>query len=180
MNKKQLQILAGIGAGAAILAFLSSCTKVSIPQKAKAVKPFNKDRYLGKWYEIARMDFKYEKGLSKVTAQYVENKDGSIEVINRGYDAKKDKWKESRGKAKLAGKATEARLKVSFFGPFYAGYNVIDIDPDYKYALVAGNDLNYLWLLSRTTSIPAQIKSRFLAKADAIGYDVSKLVWTVQ
>ena len=180
MTKRQLQIIAGIGAGTAILALLSSCTKVSIPAKAKAVKPFDKDRYLGKWYEIARIDFKYEKGLSKVTAQYVENEDGSIEVINRGYDAKKDKWKESRGKAKLTGKANEARLKVSFFGPFYAGYNVIDIDPDYKYALVAGNDLNYLWLLSRTTSIPIQIKNRFLMKANDIGYDTSRLVWTAQ
>lgn len=167
--------LAGIGA-AALFVGLSSCT--SIPKGAIAVRPFEKERYLGKWYEICRMDFKFEKNLNNVTANYTANKDGSIRVDNRGYNYLKKEWKQSIGKAKLVGVQNEARLKVSFFGPFYAGYNVIALDEDYKYAMVAGNNLQYLWLLSRETSIPPAIISEYLKQAQNLGYNVSKLVWT--
>lgn len=155
-------------------------TRVSIPRGAKAVKPFWKDKYLGKWYEIARMDFKYEKGLDYVTAEYSLRKDGLIRVDNRGYRPGKNKWEESIGKAKFAGPADEGRLKVSFFGPFYAGYNVIAIDPLYRYALVAGNNLSYLWLLSRERTMPGDVKNNYVNKASALGYDIEKLVWTKQ
>ncbi|WP_316832090.1 lipocalin family protein [Pedobacter aquatilis] len=154
-----------------------SC-KVSIPEGATAIKPFNKDKYLGKWYEIARMDFKFEKNLNNVTATYSLNGDGSIRVDNRGFDYVKKKWKESIGKAKFVGDSNEARLKVSFFGPFYAGYNVIELDEQYKYALVAGNNLDYLWILSRTNSIPEPVKAAYLKKAVALGFKTQELVWT--
>ncbi|TFF35968.1 lipocalin family protein [Mucilaginibacter psychrotolerans] len=167
--------LAGIGAAALIVSF-SSC--VSIPKGAKAVKPFQKDRYLGKWYEICRMDFKFEKNLNNVTANYTLKDDGSIKVDNKGYNYLKKEWKESTGKAKFVENDDVARLKVSFFGPFYAGYNVIAIDKDYKYAMVAGNNLEYLWLLSRETTIPPAIITEYLKQAKSLGYDVNKLVWT--
>jgi apolipoprotein D and lipocalin family protein len=163
-----------IGAGIALA--LYSCGS-TIPDNVKAVTNFDKSKYLGKWYEIARLDFKYEKGLNNVTAEYSLNDNGTIKVDNKGYNAKKDKWEQSIGKAKFVKSDNIGMLKVSFFGPFYAGYNVIAVDPDYKYALVAGESLKYLWILSRETSIPENIKLDYLRKAQEIGYDTSDLVW---
>ena len=175
---QKYQIALALGIGAILAANLVSC--VSIPKGARAVTPFEKDRYLGKWYEIARMDFKFEKNLNQVTADYSANDDGSIRVDNRGFNYKKNEWKESIGKAKFVKGPDVARLKVSFFGPFYSGYNVIKIDPDYKYALVVGNNLKYLWILSREKTIPASVKENYLKQAESLGYDVEKLVWTKQ
>jgi len=156
-----------------------SCTKSrqTIPKGAIAVRPFNKEKYLGKWYEIARFDYRFEENLNNVTATYSLNDDGTIRVDNRGYDVEKNKWKESIGKAKPGGDPDEAKLKVSFFGPFYAPYNVIAIDDDYKYALVAGKNLDYLWLLSREKTMPENIKVDYIKKAQQLGYKTEKLVW---
>lgn len=159
-------------------AVLFNACKITLPKGAKAVKPFDSKRYLGKWYEIARLDFKYEKNLNNVTATYSEKENGQIQVDNRGYDTVKKEWKQSIGKAMLVKDPTEARLKVSFFGPFYSGYNVIALDPDYQYALVAGNNLKYLWILSRTVSIPVSIKRAYLVQAKKLGYRTEDLVWT--
>lgn len=159
-------------------AILFDACKVSLPKGAKAVKPFDKEKYLGKWFEIARMDFKFEKNLSNVTAEYTSGEEGMIRVKNRGFDTVKNVWKESVGKAKAVRNPEEARLKVSFFGPFYAGYNVIALDPDYRYALVAGNNLKYLWILSRTPTIPKNVKDDYLNQARALGYRTEEVVWT--
>lgn len=167
--------LAGIGAATLLVGF-SSC--VSIPKGAKAISPFNKNRYLGQWYEIARMDFKYEKNLDSVTANYSLREDGSIKVVNRGFNYVDKKWKESEGKAKFVKSSDIGRLKVSFFGPFYAGYNVIAIDEDYKYVMVTGNNLDYLWLLSREQTMPPSVISKYLKQAQSLGYAFDKLVWT--
>ncbi len=164
----------------AVASLLISSCKVSIPNGASAVKPFDQSKYLGKWYEIARLDFKFEKNLNNTTAHYSLNKDGSIKVDNQGYNYVKKKWKQSIGKAKFVKNINEARLKVSFFGPFYAGYNVIALDKDYKYALVAGNDLQYLWILSRKTTIPENIKQEYLDLAKSLGYKIEDLVWVKQ
>ena len=164
--------------GAGIAFVLYSCGGATIPKNATAVDDFDKARYLGKWYEIARLDFKWEKNLNNVTAEYSLNENGTIKVDNRGYNVKKDKWEQSIGKAKLVTKDNVGMLKVSFFGPFYSGYNVIAIDPDYKYALVAGESLKYMWILSRETTIPENIKAEYLRKAKEIGYTTSDLVWT--
>lgn len=153
----------------------SSCT--TIPQGAKAVSPFEKGKYLGKWYEIARLDFKYERGLNNTTANYSLNSDGSIKVENAGYDYKTGKWKKAVGRAKFLGDPNVARLKVSFFGPFYAAYNVIALDEQYKYALVAGRNLDYLWILSRETTIPDTIKAKYLQIAEAAGFKTTDLIW---
>lgn len=173
MNKKKLigaTLLAIIG-----ISVLKSCR--TIPKGAIAVKPFYIEKYLGKWYEIARLDFRFERNLNNTTANYSLNPSGRIKVVNRGYNYKTNEWKEAVGKAKFVSSANEARLKVSFFGPFYGGYNVIAIDPDYKYALIAGKNLDYLWLLSRETTMPEIIKQDYLRKAQNIGYNIADLVW---
>lgn len=156
--------------------FLGSCA--TIPEGAVAVKPFNKEKYLGKWYEIARLDFKYERNMNNTTANYSLNSDGTIKVDNRGYNYVKNEWKQAIGKAKCAGDPNEAKLKVSFFGPFYSGYNVIALDDEYKYALVAGKNLKYLWILSRENSLPEDIKQKYLKIAHDLGYNTSALIWT--
>lgn len=152
----------------------------TIPENANAVTEFKKDRYLGKWYEIARIDFKFEKNLINTTAEYSLNKNGTIKVDNKGYDTINKKWKQSIGKAKFVGSEDVAMLKVSFFGPFYGGYNVAAIDNDYKYALIVGGSLDYLWILSRETTIPDNIKQDYLKVASDIGYDTSRLIWVEQ
>lgn len=156
---------------------LFSCA--TIPKEATAVKSFDKKRYLGKWYEIARIDFKFEKNLNNTTAEYSLNENGTIKVDNKGYNTKKDKWEQAIGKAKFVNEDTVGMLKVSFFGPFYGGYNVIELDAAYKYALVAGSSLDYLWILSREKTIPDAIKEKYLASAKAIGYDTDRLLWIV-
>jgi apolipoprotein D and lipocalin family protein len=157
---------------------LASCK--TIPKGATAVKPFNQQKYLGTWYEIARLDYKYERNLDHVTAEYGLKPNGMISVTNKGFNYKKQTWEESKGKAKPVSDPQEAKLKVSFFGPFYAGYNVIAIDDAYQYALVAGKNTSYLWLLSRGKTMPEEVKTDFLKQARAIGYDTDKLVWVKQ
>ncbi len=171
---KSLAVLA-IFSGIAITAFQSCAT---IPEGVMAVKPFNQEKYLGKWYEIARMDFRFERNLKNVTAEYSLKGTGIIRVDNRGYNYVTKEWKHAVGKAKFTGTPDEAKLKVSFFGPFYSGYNVIALDDEYKYALVAGKNLKYLWLLSRETTMPEKIKQSYLEKARLLGYQINNLVWT--
>ncbi|MCK9612426.1 MAG: lipocalin family protein [Bacteroidales bacterium] len=154
---------------------LNSCS--TIPEGAVAVKPFYVEKYLGKWYEIARLDFKYERDLNNTTAEYSLRDDGKIKVDNKGFNTKTKKWKHAIGKAKFAGEKDVAMLKVSFFGPFYTGYNVIALDDDYKYALVAGKSLKYLWILSRETNMPDDIKQNYLNIAESVGYKTSDLIW---
>lgn len=161
----------------ALTSIALSC-RVSIPKGASAVTNFDINKYLGKWYEIARLDFKFEKGLNNTTAVYSLKKDGSIRVENSGYDYTKNKWKKSIGKAKPVNKnANDGKLKVSFFGPFYSGYNVIALDDDYKYVLIAGDNLKYLWILSRTSTIPDDIKNKYVAQAKSLGYKTEDLIW---
>jgi apolipoprotein D and lipocalin family protein len=161
----------------AVLGF-NSC--ISIPKGAIPVQYFDKEKYLGKWYEIARMDYRFERNLNHVTATYSLKNDGTIKVDNKGYNYKTNKWEESIGKAKPAGKPEEGKLKVSFFGPFYAAYNVIAIEKDYKYALIVGKNLNYIWILSRETTLPEDVKQNYLKIAKDIGYDTQKLIWVDQ
>lgn len=154
---------------------LYSCK--TIPAGAKAVTSFEKEKYLGKWYEIARLDFSFERNLDNTTAEYSLKDNGTINVLNRGYNTKKEKWEEAKGKAKFVEDEKTGKLKVSFFGPFYGGYNVIAIDEGYNYALVAGSSLDYLWILSRTATIPDDVKNKYLELAKSIGYDTSELLW---
>ncbi len=152
--------------------------QVRLPKGAKPVKKFEVLKYLGKWYEIARLDFKYEKNMINVTAEYSPNPDGTIKVENKGFDVDKNEWKTSIGEAQFVSDMNKARLKVSFQKPFWAGYNVVDIDKDYKYALVVGNSTKYLWILSREKTIPDEVRDEFLIKAIRLGYETRDLVWT--
>jgi apolipoprotein D and lipocalin family protein len=162
------------------LALLGLFSCATIPHHANAVHPFNKEKYLGKWYEVARFDFTFEKNLIYTTAEYSLKKNGTIKVDNKGYDTLQKIWKQSIGKAKFVDSDSIAMLKVSFFGPFYGGYNVVAIDAEYKYALVAGSSLNYLWILSRETTVQEDIKTNYLKIAKDLGYDTSKLLWIAQ
>jgi apolipoprotein D and lipocalin family protein len=159
-----------------IMGIINSCS--TIPKGVTPVQNFNQQKYLGQWYEIARMDFRFERNLSDVTAIYSLNTDGSIKVNNQGFDTIKRKWKQALGKAKFVSSSQIGMLKVSFFGPFYAGYNVVAIDSEYQYALVIGNKPAYMWILSRRTSIPEDIKNNFLKLAKEAGCNISLLVWT--
>lgn len=167
-----------IGAFIACISLLYSYA--FIPKGVEAVKGFDQKKYLGTWYEIARLDYKWEKGLDHVSATYSLNDNGSVRVENKGYDVKKDQWKESVGRAKPVDDPTEGRLKVSFFGPFYAGYNVVAIDTNYRYALVIGGKTDYMWLLSREKTIPEDIKQQYLKKARDLGVQTDKLLWVNQ
>ena len=155
--------------------FMAGCA--TIPQGAKAVDKFDKSKYLGKWYEIARFDFAFEKNLNNTTAEYSIGKNGMIDVLNAGYNYKENKQAQAKGKARFRGADTTAELEVSFFGPFFAAYNVIALDGDYQYALVAGNNLKYLWILSRTTTIPDDVKAKYLGLAKSLGYNTEALIW---
>lgn len=157
---------------------LGACAEVS--NGAKAVSPFELNKYLGKWYEIARFDMRFERNLINVTATYSMNENGTVKVLNAGLDTVKNVWKQAIGKAKFAGDKNEARLKVSFFGPFYAPYNVIALDDEYTYALVVGNDFKYMWFLSREKTMPEEIKQQLLKQARDLGFDVNKLIWVKQ
>jgi apolipoprotein D and lipocalin family protein len=161
---------------AACLLLLSGCA--GIPEGITPVSGFDINRYMGKWYEIARLDHRFERGLSRVSAEYALANDGSVTVINKGYDAQKDQWKEIQGRALFVGSDTVGQLKVSFFGPFYGGYNVIVLDKEqYQYALVCGPDRSYLWILARTPSLPESILKELLTSAKNMGFDTAQLIF---
>ena len=152
-----------------------ACT--GIPEKATPVDGFERDRYLGTWYEIARLDHSFERGLEKVSADYSLRDDGGIRVVNRGYDPTRRQWKEAVGKAYAAGDPNVGRLKVSFWGPFYSSYNIIDLDTeDYAYAMVCGPTTSYLWILARTPQMDPSLKALLIGKAEALGFATDKLI----
>lgn len=157
---------------------LSGCT--GMPEGVTPVTHFDADRYLGTWYEIARLDHSFERGLEQVTAEYQLRDDGGIRVLNRGVDTKNGDHKEAEGKAYFVNSPTEAHLKVSFFGPFYGSYVVFELDDTYQYAFVAGYNHDYLWLLSRTPTISPELKAQFEEKAKALGFATEQLIWVKQ
>lgn len=170
-------VLGGIAvAGAAAALYLKN--RKTIPAGAVAVTPFDVKKYEGKWYEIARMDYRFERKLDNVTAEYTLKKDGSLKVVNTGYNYVKSKQEKAVGTAHFVESPEIAMLKVSFGGPLSSGYNVIAIDKNYKYALVIGHSLNYMWILSREPRIPEDIKKEYLQKAKDLGYKVEKLIWS--
>ena len=163
--------------GIVVALTLVACSSPTPPKGVEPIQEFDVQRYLGKWYEIARLDNRFERGLEQVTATYTERRDGGIRVINRGYHREQQKWRESEGKAYFTGAPTTGALKVSFFGPFYGGYNIIALDNQYQYALVSGPNRDYLWILSRTPTIPENIKQRYLAIAHHLGFAIDDLLW---
>ena len=156
--------------------FLSAC--VNIPENVSPVNGFDIHRYLGTWYEIARLDHSFERGLERVTAEYSYRDDGSIRVVNRGFDPVKNRWKETIGKAYFVGDSNLGRLKVSFWGPFYGAYNIIDLDiKNYSYSLVCGPKKSYLWILARKPYMEESLKSELITKAKALGFETDKMIY---
>ena len=154
---------------------LSSCT--GLPQGVAPVDGFELERYLGKWYEIARLDHRFEQGLSRVTAEYRRREDGGIDVINRGYDAKVDRWTHARGTAYFVDDPAMGHLQVSFFGPFFSSYVIFGLDrQNYDYAFVSGPNTDYLWLLSRTPEVSPDLYDAFVQQAKLLGFDTAGLI----
>lgn len=161
--------------------FLSLVGCTGIPDGLEPVRGFETQRYLGTWYEIARLDHRFERGLEDVSATYSMRDDGGIRVENRGYDPAKEEWRDARGKAYLQGDPTVGSLEVSFFGPFYGGYHVIALDEkEYRWAIVAGPDRSYLWFLARERTISRERKDAMVAFAKSKGFDVDALEWVKQ
>jgi len=165
-------------AAASCAALLTGC--LGVPDRAVVVQDFSLERYLGTWYEIARLDHSFERGLSHVQAEYSMREDGGVRVINKGYNDKNATWDSSEGKAYFVGESNAGQLKVSFFGPFYGAYNIIDLDPNYQYALVVGPDTDYLWILSRSPELGKAVVQRLLAKASALGFATDQLIYPEQ
>lgn len=161
-----------------LAALLVGCA--SPPRGIKAVEGFSIDRYLGTWYEIARLDHSFERGLSQVTAEYSKRPEGSIAVVNRGFDAKANRWREVRGTARLVGPPDVASLKVTFFWPFWGSYHVIVLDSDYRYAMVTSSTRDYLWILSREKTLPPAVLSDLKTRAIQWGFAVDKLIYVNQ
>lgn len=168
-----------LGAAALLSLLALGACATRIPKGIEPVS-FDIDRYAGHWYEVARIDHRFEKGLVRTSATYSRNSNGTLRVLNRGFDPKRQQWKQSEGKARLVGDPRQAALKVSFFGPFYGGYNVVALDPQYRWAMVIGSSLDYFWILSRTPTLPDGVKERLMAQARALGVNEDKVLWVLQ
>ncbi|MBK1792812.1 lipocalin family protein [Persicirhabdus sediminis] len=164
-------------ASAISLTALSQCTTKS-PADIQPVSQFQLDRYLGTWYEIARLDHSFERGLENISANYSQNPDGTVKVINRGFKTATQQWQEAEGKAKFVADPTTGHLKVSFFGPFYGSYIIFELDhKGYQYALISGPNKNYFWLLARTPELDAKLQSELINLAKAKGFATDQLIF---
>ena len=153
---------------------LSAC--LGKPPGVEVVTGFELERYLGTWYEVARLDHRFERGLSEVTATYSMREDGGVKVVNRGYDAASGEWDEAVGKAYVVSDPDIGRLKVSFFGPFYGGYNIVVLDPEYQHAMVVGPNERYLWVLARQPGLTPSVLDTLVSTARDAGFPVDELI----
>ena len=156
---------------------------IGMPEGVKPVTNYQLDRYLGTWYEVARLDHSFERGLEQVTAEYSLHEDGGVKVFNKGYSTEEGKWKEAEGKAYFVDQEDLGHLKVSFFGPFYSSYVVFDFNPDqedYEYAYISGYNNSYLWLLSRTATVSEERLNHFVESATDLGFDTESLIYVSQ
>ncbi len=151
---------------------LTGCGKTQTVDNSP-IERIDLERYLGDWYEIARFDHRFERGMEQTKANYSMREDGTLTVLNSG--VKNGKPKTVKGKAKLT--ATPALLRVSFFGPFYGDYRVMLLDSDYQWSLVGSGGDDYLWILARTPQISDSVKTIILKEAQRRHYDIQKLIW---
>lgn len=159
---------------APLLLILGACT--GVPEGVQPVSRLDTDRYLGTWYEIARLDHSFEQGLSRVTATYEQQDDGSLKVINRGYSEEKNEWKEAEGKAVFVNEDNDGHLKVSFFGPFYASYIIFKLDDQYQQTYITSYNRDYLWFLSRNPIVSDEAMAEFKQTAQDAGFDLQELI----
>ena len=162
--------------------FVGLCAMTSAQQiDNTTITAFDLNRYLGKWYEVARYDHVFERGLVGTTAEYSLRDDGKIKVLNSGYLETLDgSYQESIGKAKPNSNGKPGQLRVSFFGPFYGNYYILDLAPDYSYSVVGSSSPKYLWILSRTPHLSTEVQSKILNNLQKRGYDTTKLIWVEQ
>ena len=159
-----------------LIAVLGACT--GAPSGVEPIAGFELERYLGTWYEIARLDHRFERGLSDVTATYSMRDDGGVKVVNRGYRSDDAEWDEAVGKAYFVGEPDVGQLKVSFFGPFYGGYNIVELDTQgYQYALVAGPNRSYLWILARSPSLDRDVVNELVDRAKSLDFPTEDLIY---
>ncbi len=155
---------------------LSACTGRP-PGGLRVVDNFNLERYEGRWYEIARLDHRFERGLSRVTADYEQQTDGSVRVVNRGFDERSGEWEEAIGRARFVDTPDQGRLKVSFFGPFYGAYNIVALDQNrYEWVMVTGPTRSYLWILARSPKLDPAIYNRLVNVAREAGFATEELI----
>jgi len=163
---------------ASLVFLLTSCA--TVPEGVTPIKGFEVNRFLGKWYEVARLNHPFERGMSNVTATYSLKEDGDIRVLNRGYKEPKQRWQTAEGKAKFVSDPGTGQLKVSFFGPFYGGYNIVELDKKgYQYALIVGNDRTSMWILSRTPKLDPTIQKRLVKRAKDLDFPVESLIYVL-
>ena len=161
-----------------LVAFILLCAGCTgAPDGVQPVSGFELDRYLGTWYEIARLDHRFERGLTDVTATYSMRDDGGVKVVNRGYRSDEAEWDEAIGKAYFVGDADIGQLKVSFFGPFYGGYNIVELDQNYQYALVVGPNRDYLWILARSPKLDEAIVNALVERAESLEFATDELIF---
>ncbi len=184
--------------------YLNACT--GTPDNIQAITHFSMDDYLGSWYEVARLDHGFERGLEQVSATYSVRDDGGIRVLNRGYDAEDKAWQQAEGRAYLMAENNIGHLKVSFFGPFYGSYIIFELghdvpsqlekpltdaspittvelsqaDDEHAYAFVSGHNTDYLWLLARRPQVSDQLKQHFIEQANRLGFASDELIWVKQ
>ncbi|MDP5143856.1 lipocalin family protein [Rheinheimera baltica] len=157
---------------------LQSCT--GVPEGVTPKTPFELNRYLGEWHEIARLDHRFERGLTEVTANYTLRDDGGVKVVNRGFSTEENSWQQAEGKAYFVGDSNTGALKVSFFGPFYGGYNIAKLTDDYSVALVVGPSLDYAWLLARSKTPEKAVCDDYMAFALSLGIAKQQWIWLQQ
>jgi apolipoprotein D and lipocalin family protein len=179
LSRRQRRTLPALLAASCAL-LLAGCASTRPPPGVTAVTPIDLQRYQGHWYELARLDHSFERGMTDVSATYTPLPDGSVRVVNRGFLPAKGQWREAVGHARFIGSPTTGSLKVSFFWPFYGGYHVAALDPDYRWSLVIGPDTGYAWILARDKQLDAGQREAILARAQALGVDTSALIWVSQ
>jgi apolipoprotein D and lipocalin family protein len=161
-----------------LFCLLSACT--SIPEGIEPISDFDVSRYIGKWYEIARLENRFERGLKEITAEYSLRDDGGLKVLNSGVRIDSGKREFAEGKAYFIDKPDVGSLKVSFFGPFYGGYHIIELDKDYRYVMISGSDRDYLWILAREPKLDVAVLQGLIGKAKQLGFNTEKLLYPEQ
>ncbi len=158
-----------------LILFVNACVKV--PEWVTPVKNFKVKRFMGTWYEIVRLDHRFERGMNSVTANYSLDPDGGIKIQNSGYMVRWKEWRYREARASFVDQTNIGLLKVAYTRPLYFPYVIFKLDPDYEYAFVCGKDRSLLWLLSRTEYVDQDVIDDFVAEAKKLGFDTSKLIF---
>lgn len=165
--------------GLLVLSLFLATACTGIPDGVKPVTGFELSRYLGKWHEIARLDHRFERGLTDITAEYSLRDDGGVRVLNSGYNIENRERETAEGKAYFVDKSDVGQLEVSFFGPFYGAYNIIELDKvGYRYVMIAGPTRDYLWILAREPRLDPVVLKGLVARAKTLGFPTDALIYS--